>query len=346
MRTPDDLDRAERFFADRGCPTQRVPAGTTPGFGEAVRAVDPLGFTIELVHHIDRVEPLVQRYDLRRGASINRLDHINIAMPDVPVAFELLHVARLRAERDDRGLRDGTLYAAWMFRKQTVHDVAFTLGSGPMLHHVAFAVPESHNILSPVRHRSAPSTRPSTSSAGPGDTGCRTRSTCTCATTTGIGSRSTRPTTSPVIRVTSRSAGTSTTSAAATSGAIAVVPTWYLGSVGMLDLDGNPVARPRAGADRAQGDRRRRRARHDRRRLSTASYAAARPGAGRGWPSDSRPIETSVHTTNAIDSGRDVPSNWLVDHERDHGPERARDHPDDRRRRARHVGERLHRRRR
>ena len=53
-----------------------------------MRAVDPLGFTIELVHHIDHVEPLVQRYDLRRGASINRLDHINIATPDVPVAFD------------------------------------------------------------------------------------------------------------------------------------------------------------------------------------------------------------------------------------------------------------------
>ena len=34
-----------------------------------------------------------------------------------------------------------------MFRKQTVHDVAFTLGAGPKLHHLGFAVPESHHIL-------------------------------------------------------------------------------------------------------------------------------------------------------------------------------------------------------
>ncbi len=148
VRTPDDLDRAERFFAVRGCATRRVPAGTTPGFGEAVRAVDPLGFTIELVHHIDRVEPLVQRYDLRRGASINRLDHINIATPDVPKAYEHYTSLGFGLSETIEDLSDGTLYAAWMFRKQTVHDVAFTLGSGPMLHHVAFAVPESHHILS------------------------------------------------------------------------------------------------------------------------------------------------------------------------------------------------------
>ncbi len=147
VRTPDDLDRAEKFFADRGCAVQRIPSGTTPGLGEAIRAVDPLGFTVELVHHMERVEPLVQRYDLRHGASINRLDHINIAVPDVPAAYEYYTALGFGLSETIEDLSDGTLYAAWMFRKQTVHDVAFTLGSGPMLHHVAFAVPESRDIL-------------------------------------------------------------------------------------------------------------------------------------------------------------------------------------------------------
>ena len=148
VRSADDLDRAEKFFADRGCPVQRVEAGTTLGLGEAVRAVDPLGFPVEFVHHMERVEPLVQRYDLRRGASINRLDHINIAMPDVPAAYEHYSALGFGLSETIEDLADGTLFAAWMFRKQTVHDIAFTLGSGPMLHHVAFAVPESRDILS------------------------------------------------------------------------------------------------------------------------------------------------------------------------------------------------------
>lgn len=147
LRSADDLDRAERFYVDRGCPVRRVPAGTTPGLGESVRTVDPLGFPIELVHHMDRVEPLVQRYDLRHGASINRLDHVNIATPDVPGAYRLYDDLGFGLSETIEDRSTGTLYAAWMFRKQTVHDMAFTLGRGPMLHHVAFAVPESRDVL-------------------------------------------------------------------------------------------------------------------------------------------------------------------------------------------------------
>ncbi len=148
VRTPEDVDRAERWFSERGCETERVPAGATRGLGPALRAVDPLGFTVELVHEMDKVERLVQRYDLRRGVNINRIDHINIAVTDVPLAFEHYSDLGFGLSETIEDLSDGTLYAAWMFRKQTVHDIAFTLGSGPMLHHVAFAVPESHHLLS------------------------------------------------------------------------------------------------------------------------------------------------------------------------------------------------------
>jgi 3,4-dihydroxyphenylacetate 2,3-dioxygenase len=146
VRTPEDLDRAEHWYAARDCPTRRIPAGTTRGLGEAVRVRDPLGFTIELVHEMDKVERLVQRYDLRRGASISRIDHVNIAVPDVPAAYEYYAGLGFGLSETIEDA-DGTLYAAWMFRKQTVHDVAFTLGAGPMLHHLGFAVPESHHIL-------------------------------------------------------------------------------------------------------------------------------------------------------------------------------------------------------
>ena len=147
VRTPDDLDRAERFHRDRGCPTRRIPAGTTRGVGDAVRVQDPFGFVVEYFHDIDRVEHLHQRYDLRRGASINRLDHINLVTDDVHGSYDWytgLGFGLSETIEDD----DGTLFATWMFRKQTVHDVAFTQGTSPRLHHLAFAVPESHHILS------------------------------------------------------------------------------------------------------------------------------------------------------------------------------------------------------
>lgn len=41
----------------------------------------------------------------------------------------------------------GTVYAAWLRRKPTVHDTALTGGDGPRLHHVAFATHEKHQVL-------------------------------------------------------------------------------------------------------------------------------------------------------------------------------------------------------
>lgn len=147
VRTAADLDHAERFYTGRGCAVERRRAGDVPGLGETVRASDPLGFTVEFVHDMERVEPLLQRYDLRRGASINRLDHVNVATTSIDASYEWYSDLGFGLSETIEDLADGTLYATWMFRKQTVHDMAFTMGSGPMLHHVAFAVPESHHIL-------------------------------------------------------------------------------------------------------------------------------------------------------------------------------------------------------
>ncbi|MEV0701248.1 3,4-dihydroxyphenylacetate 2,3-dioxygenase [Saccharopolyspora sp. NPDC050389] len=145
VRTPEDVQRAKEFFAAKGLPTQEVPAGTTRGIGEAVRVEDPLGFPVEFFHHAEHGPRHVQRYDLRRGAEPARIDHFNVLTPDVQAAHDFYAELGFRTsetiEDDDR------LYAAWMFRKPTVHDIAFTGGAGPRLHHIAFFVPESHHIL-------------------------------------------------------------------------------------------------------------------------------------------------------------------------------------------------------
>ncbi len=51
--------------------------------------------------------------------------------------------------RTTEDIRDeeGTVYAAWMRRKPTVHDTAMTGGDGPRMHHIAFATHEKHNII-------------------------------------------------------------------------------------------------------------------------------------------------------------------------------------------------------
>jgi 3,4-dihydroxyphenylacetate 2,3-dioxygenase len=115
------------------------------GLGEVVRVEDPLGFLVDFFASAAHPERLQQRYDLRRGAEVARLDHFNICVPDVPRAYSYYSDLGFGLSET---IEDGqTLYAAWMFRKQTVHDVAFTGGAGPRLHHLGFFAHEPHSVL-------------------------------------------------------------------------------------------------------------------------------------------------------------------------------------------------------
>ncbi|QPP05936.1 3,4-dihydroxyphenylacetate 2,3-dioxygenase [Streptomyces bathyalis] len=147
VRTPDDVDKAESYFHSLGRPTRRIKAGDgTPGIGDAVRVIDPLGFPVEFFYEIDHAERLIQRYDLHHGAEIARLDHFNICTPDIPAAYAHYENLGFGCSETIEG-DEHELYAAWMYRKQTVHDVAFTGGAGPRLHHIGVATHESHNVL-------------------------------------------------------------------------------------------------------------------------------------------------------------------------------------------------------
>jgi len=145
VRSPEDLEKAERFFSERHCPFERVPAGRTPGIGEALRTEDPLGFTVEFFCDAAPIERLLQRYDLRRGAEVARIDHFNVVVPDVALAYQYYETLGFGCSETIED--DETLYAAWMYRKQTVHDIAFTGGVGPRLHHLGFFAHEAHEVL-------------------------------------------------------------------------------------------------------------------------------------------------------------------------------------------------------
>ena len=143
---PRPTSAGPRRSTPRSAPGPRAcPRASPPGVGEAVRAEDPLGFTVEFFFAADHPPRLQQRYDLRRGAEPARLDHFNIVVPDVRAAYEYYPSLGFGLSET---IEDGdTLYAAWMFRKQTVHDVAFTGGDGPRLHHLGFFAHESHQVL-------------------------------------------------------------------------------------------------------------------------------------------------------------------------------------------------------
>ena len=111
-----------------------------------MRVDDPLGFPYEFFYQTEHVERLSWRYDLHTPGELVRLDHFNQVTPDVPRAVAFMQDLGFRVTEDIQD-DEGTVYAAWMRRKPTVHDTAMTGGDGPRMHHVAFATHEKHNIL-------------------------------------------------------------------------------------------------------------------------------------------------------------------------------------------------------
>lgn len=149
VASPDDLAALERFYDDRGCSHRWVTEDeeTGQGPGAALRVLDPLGFQVEFFHDMRKVECLLQRFELHRGAMPMRLEHLNLLVPDAAVACALYEELGFRCSEVIESAVDGRLCAAWMYRKPTVHDVAFTGGLGPRLHHVAYATADAAAIL-------------------------------------------------------------------------------------------------------------------------------------------------------------------------------------------------------
>jgi catechol 2,3-dioxygenase len=140
----DDLDKAHAWFAARGLPVAWVER---PFMGRVLRTCDPMGIPLEFYARMDRLPPIHQHYKLYRGVKPLRIDHFNMFSPDVDasVAFYGDIGFRLTEYTADEGT--GRTWAAWMHRKGGVHDVAFTNGRGPRLHHLAFWVPTPLNII-------------------------------------------------------------------------------------------------------------------------------------------------------------------------------------------------------
>lgn len=146
VRTPEDVGLAEEYYKALGCRTERRTDGFLKGIGDSVRVTDPLGFPYEFFYQVEHVERLAWRYDLYTPGALVRLDHFNQVTPDVQAGVKYLEGVGFRVTEDIQD-ETGVTYAAWMRRKDTVHDTALTGGAGPRLHHIAFATHEKHNVL-------------------------------------------------------------------------------------------------------------------------------------------------------------------------------------------------------
>jgi len=148
VASEEDLNRLEHLCRGQSLPTRWVH-DVEAGQGRALRVQDPAGLPLEFFHEIDRVERLLQRYDLYRGAFVMRVDHFNCLVPDVaPLARWYQKELGFRcSEYTESAEAPPQIWAIWLHRKQNVHDVALMTGTGPRLHHVAFWVQDQLSVL-------------------------------------------------------------------------------------------------------------------------------------------------------------------------------------------------------
>jgi catechol 2,3-dioxygenase len=146
VRDEDDLDR---LAAE--CEADEIPVewyGGEPHHGRALRLSDPLGIPLEFYCAMEPAESRLRAFHAHRGAPLMRLDHVNFQVADIERAmpFWLSRGFRCSEYLSTDG-PDERLCGAWLFRKQNCHDVAFTAGIGPRLHHMAFWVTEPMGVL-------------------------------------------------------------------------------------------------------------------------------------------------------------------------------------------------------
>ena len=139
-----DLDRAASFFADQGLAHEWIER---PFMGRTLRTCDVDGVPLEFYAQMDRLAPIHQKYELYRGVKPLRIDHFNCFATNVDRSVGFYNDIGFRVTEYTEDEASGRLWAAWIHRKGGVHDLAFTNGRGPRLHHVAFWVPTPLDII-------------------------------------------------------------------------------------------------------------------------------------------------------------------------------------------------------
>ena len=140
----EDLDKAEHFFKSKSLSVAWVER---PYQSRTFRTRDPHGIPLEFYSKMERLPPIHQKYAHYTGVKPLRIDHFNCFSPNVDESVAFYNELGFRVTEYTEDARTGKLWAAWTHRKGGVHDIAFTNGVGPRLHHVAFWVPTPLSII-------------------------------------------------------------------------------------------------------------------------------------------------------------------------------------------------------
>ncbi len=140
----EDLDKAAAYCETKGLAHRFV---TKHGQGRTLSLTDPLGMPLELVFQMEQSECMIRKYACHRGAGIQRIDHLNCFTPDAQKSHDFYNEIGFRTTEYTETEDAQAIWAVWMHRKGNVHDIAFTNGYGPRLHHMGVWVSSVNDVI-------------------------------------------------------------------------------------------------------------------------------------------------------------------------------------------------------
>jgi len=139
-----DLDDAALDCKSRGISHRFIER---PAQGRTLSIVDPVGMPTEFYFEMQPAECMLRKYGEHRGSQILRIDHANCFTPDVQTSYDFYNEIGFRPTEYTETEDGKNLWAIWMHRKGNVHDLAFTNGRGPRLHHMGVWVGSMNPII-------------------------------------------------------------------------------------------------------------------------------------------------------------------------------------------------------
>lgn len=149
MRVASDTDiyQAQEVFARQGRKTELLES---PFQGLTLVVNDDAGVPLELCADMTACERMLKHYDRYRGACAQRLDHYQLQTPDVRQAWAFYQALGFRVSEYTYSQEQADLphlWGVWLQRKGNPHDIVFTQGPGPRLHHFAYTLPDSNDLI-------------------------------------------------------------------------------------------------------------------------------------------------------------------------------------------------------
>ena len=151
--TEEDLDMAAAHFARSGFP---IAWAEVEHQHRTLHTTDPAGTPLEFCATMETRPRLFHHVEQHRGACAQRFDHVQVITPNVATC--LAFYASMGFRLSEYVVRpDGEeLMMVFLQRKGNPHDIVFADGVGPRLHHIAYTVPETQNLMTAadlfVRH--------------------------------------------------------------------------------------------------------------------------------------------------------------------------------------------------